>query len=60
MTTIELLSYLKSTCFQLTELHQHPKYDQLCKDAKKAGNPSVGDALDAVLYAIKWAESQSE
>lgn len=60
MTTFELLTYLRTICFQLTELNQYSKYEQLCKDAKKAGNSSVEEALDAILYAIEWAESQSE
>lgn len=57
MTTFELLTYLQTTCFQLTELTQYSKYQQLCKDAKKAGCPSIDDALNAILYAIDWAES---
>lgn len=57
MTTFELLTYLRTIAFQLTELNQYSKYQQLCKDAKKAGYPSIEEALNAILYAIDWAES---
>lgn len=59
MNNIELLRRLETIADELVDLHEYAKYAQLCDEAKKSKYPSVADALDAILYAIKWAKSQS-
>lgn len=60
MTDQELLNYLQTTADQLIEISQHPKYMKLCQIAKKQSKTSLGDALDAVLVAIKIVDGGLE
>ena len=53
MISAELLNHLQTMVNQLVELPEYQDYQRLCDQAKKAGNPTVADALDAVLHAIR-------